>query len=112
MEDDEVENADFDYSDRAPDDWVSSGPLGTHGAGPGRRFMSWRTAEAWAREFYGVRYRGRIPEAQREGANRWAFRIRGKGHTNVSYARAHDGAEAESNVSILAPHAGSVPSDD
>ncbi len=82
MEDDEVENADFDYSDRAPDDWVSSGPLGTHGVGPGRRFMSWRTAEEWAREFYGVRYRGRIPEAQREGCNRWAFLIRGRGQTN------------------------------
>lgn len=82
MEDDEVEVTEFDYSTRAPDDWVSSGPLGAVGTGPGRRFANWDRAESWAREFYGVRYRGRIAEAQQDGCNRWAFLIRGRGQTN------------------------------
>ena len=77
MEDDDLEKIEFDYSTRHPDDWVSSGPLGAHGAGPGRRFGSWREAEKWARAFYGARYRGRIPEASVEGHNRWAFLVRG-----------------------------------
>lgn len=76
MEDDDVERAEFDYSTRHPDDWVSSGPL-PGGGGPGRFFHSWDDAEAWAKSFYGARLKGRIPEAQREGHNRWAFLIKG-----------------------------------
>src|SRR5690242_19782929 len=77
MEAEEVEAGCFAYSTRHPDDWVISGPLGPRGSGPGRRFMSWRLAEKWAREFYGERLRGRVAEAAIEGGNRWAFVIRG-----------------------------------
>jgi hypothetical protein len=76
MEDDEVENTQFEYSTRHPADWVISGPLAA-GAGPGRRFQAWEEAERWAKQFYGKRLKGRINEAQREGCNRWAFLIKG-----------------------------------
>ncbi len=56
MDPDEVETTEFEYSDRGPGDWVSSGPLGD-GAGPGRRFESVAAAELWARRFYGARFR-------------------------------------------------------
>ncbi len=82
MEDEEVEGTDFEYSTRAPTDWVSSGPLGEHGRGPGRRFPNWATAECWARGFYKKRLRGRIPEAQRADGDRWAFVIRNRGEKN------------------------------
>ncbi len=82
MEDGDVEGEEFGYSTRAPDDWVSSGPLGPHGTGTGRRFLDWDRAEAWAKTFYGARFRGRIAEAQKDGHNRWAFLIRGRGQTN------------------------------
>lgn len=74
MGDAEVEDLAFEYPDRAPEDWVISGPLG-NARGPGRSFRSWGAAERWAREFYGDRLKGRIQEAQ-EGT-RWAFLIRG-----------------------------------
>lgn len=76
MDENDVENTEFDYSDRAPDDWVSSGPLGDSGFGRGRPFEDWDAAEAWARKFYGWRYRGR--KAEEPGClGRWAFIIRG-----------------------------------
>ena len=82
MEDEEVEDANFAYSTRHPDDWVISGPLGSAGKGPGRRFPSWRAAEVWARGFYGRRLRGRVAEAATEDGNRWAFVIRGPRGSN------------------------------
>lgn len=77
MSDDEVAAGEFQYSTRHPDDWVSSGPLGDSGTGPGRPFASWKHAEYWAKKFYGVRLKGRINEAAIEGGNRYAFLIRG-----------------------------------
>lgn len=76
MDEEEIEQTEFAYSTRHPSDWVISGPLAA-GGGPGRRFANWTQAERWAREFYGVRFRGRIAEAATEGHNRWAFLIRG-----------------------------------
>jgi hypothetical protein len=76
MDDDEVEGVAFNYSDRHPDDWVISGPLG-RAKGPGRRFPSWGAAERWAREFYGSRFKGRVVEAYTPESTRWAFLIRG-----------------------------------
>lgn len=78
MSDDEVEETEFDYSDRHPNDWVLSGPLGSHGGGPGRRFPSWSWAEQYAKGLHGDRVLRRIPEAALFGGNRWAFLIRGK----------------------------------
>lgn len=76
MDEAELEAVEFSYSDRHPDDWVSSGPLG--GAkGPGRRFRDWGAAEAWAREFYGSRFKGKVMEAYTPEGTRWAFLIRG-----------------------------------
>src|SRR5262249_34255847 len=92
MEDEDVEGLEFGYSTRAEDDWVSSGPLGAHGIGPGRRFAYWDQAEAWARTFFGPRFKGVLPEAQREGDNGWAFRIRGRGLTNEEWADRHGAA--------------------
>lgn len=83
MEDDDVERTEFAYSIRGPEDWVASGPLGPAGRGNGRHFETLEAAEAWAKSFYGARLKGRIPEAQREGANRWAFLIKGpRGEVN------------------------------
>lgn len=82
MEEDQVEALEVEYSIRAPDDWVSSGPLGPEGAGPGRHFETWGAAERWARKFYGLRFKGRITEAARADGNRWAFLIRGRGQKN------------------------------
>jgi len=76
MEDDEVEHTEFHYSDRAPDDWVISGPLGENGHGKGREFDTWDQAEAWAREFYGWKFRGRKPD-EPGSHGRWAFVIKG-----------------------------------
>lgn len=78
MSDEEVEMMFVDYSTRAPEDWVISGPLGTHGRGPGRRFDSMSQAWRWARNKYGPRLKGRIAEATLFGGNRWAFLIRGE----------------------------------
>jgi hypothetical protein len=77
MDDEEVESLNVSYSTRSPTDWVISGPL-PEGAGPGRRFDSWKVAERWAREFYGDRYKGRIREAANEGCNRWSFLLKAK----------------------------------
>lgn len=78
LSDDEVEGMEIEYSTRAPEDWVISGPLGAHGRGPGRRFFSIKQAHDWAREKYGPRLKGRIKEAALFGGNRWAFLIRGE----------------------------------
>ena len=80
LEDDEVEEAEWEYSDRAPGDWVISGPLPS-GSGPGRWFPNWAAAERWARSFYGDRLRGPVREAKRDDANRWAFVIKNRGST-------------------------------
>lgn len=69
--DDEVADTEWQYSTRHPTDWVISGPL-ADGKGPGRRFVSWKLAERWAREFYGDRLKGRV---ETHGL-RWAFLIR------------------------------------
>jgi hypothetical protein len=76
MDEAELETLEFAYSDRHPNDWVISGPLG-HATGPGRRFRSWGAAERWAREFYGDRFKGRVQEAYTPEGTRWAFLIRG-----------------------------------
>jgi hypothetical protein len=81
MADDEVETTEFFYSDRAPEDWVVSGPLGENGHGNGRSFATIGEAEKWARGFYGWRFKGRLPD---EGfGGRWAMLVRGpRGLTN------------------------------
>lgn len=79
MSEDEVEQTEFSYTDRSPDDWVLSGPVTELlGRGPGRRFESVKEAWRWAKEKYGPRLRGRIREAEEFGG-RWAFVIRGRG---------------------------------
>lgn len=81
--DDEAMDAglvEVDYSDRAPDDWVSSGPLG-EARGAGRRFADWAAAERWARRFYGQRFKRRV-DGWLEDSPRWAFVIRGRGTGN------------------------------
>jgi hypothetical protein len=78
MGDDEVESMEIDYSTRGPGDWVLSGPLGQHGGGPGRRFVSIQQAEAHARALHGDRVKCRITEATLFGANRWAYLIAAK----------------------------------
>jgi hypothetical protein len=76
MDDDEVEATEFLYSDRAPTDWVVSGPLGESGFGKGRDFPTWEAAEEWAKDFYGWRFRGRKPD-EPGSHGRWAFVIKG-----------------------------------
>jgi hypothetical protein len=76
LEDDEVETEEWDYSVRAPGDWVISGPLPS-GSGPGRRFENWDEAEEWARAFYGKRLKSPVWDLQRSGCHRWGFLIRG-----------------------------------
>lgn len=77
MSEDDVAGMFVEYSTRAPGDWVISGPLGTHGGGPGRRFTNIKQAEAWVREKYGERVKYRITEATLSGGNRWAWLIKG-----------------------------------
>lgn len=78
LSDDEVEGTEWDYSDRAPGDWVVSGPLGNLGGGPGRRFVTARQAERWCREKYGADFKRMIPEAI--PGDRWAALIRSRGN--------------------------------
>lgn len=75
MEDDEVAGTQFEYSDRAPTDWVLSGPLGEEGGGPGRRFDSLEDAENWVVAKHGDRVKRAVTEAVL--GNRWAYLIRG-----------------------------------
>jgi hypothetical protein len=77
LSDDEVEALEIEYSIRAPEDWVISGPLGAHGGGPGRRFINAQEAERWVREKYGDRVKYRIMEASNHHGNRWAWLIKG-----------------------------------
>ena len=77
LSDDEVESTEWDYSDRAPGDWVISGPLGHLGGGPGRRFATVKQAERWAREKYGYRFKRPVVEAI--PGDRWAFLIAAMG---------------------------------
>ncbi len=77
MEDAEVASTEFYYSDRAPTDWVISGPLGSAGHGRGRAFRTWGAAEAWGRAFYGPRYKGRLPDEGVVSWGRWALLVRG-----------------------------------
>ena len=71
----EVEATEWEYSDRAPTDFLVSGPLGADGVGPGRVFASHRHAEIYVRSKYGTRVRRAAPEAEMDG-ERWAFLIR------------------------------------
>lgn len=77
LTDDELEAVEWDYSDRAPTDYVVSGPLGEEGNGRGRWFASWEDAEWWALRTYGDRLKHPIPEANIYG-DRWAFLVRAK----------------------------------
>lgn len=71
MDDEDVEHTEFEYSVRAPDDYVVSGPLGD-GKGPGHRFNSVQAALIWlTRRIGGKRIKQRITEAEDYG--RWAF---------------------------------------
>lgn len=76
MSDDEVGALDIEYSTRAPEDWVISGPL-PKGGGPGRRFPNIKAASRWVHGKYPGRVKGRIPEANNNDGNRWAFLIKG-----------------------------------
>lgn len=80
LSDDEVASMDVAYSTRAKEDWVISGPLGSLGGGPGRRFHTIKLAEKWVREKYGDRVKYRITEATTNSGNRWAWLIRGEKH--------------------------------
>jgi hypothetical protein len=78
MDDEDVETADIDYSIRAPEDWVVGGPLGPHGYGRGRHFGSWDEVAAWAKDFYGARYKElKGTEEERNGQARWAVLVKG-----------------------------------
>ena len=73
MSEDEVARLPIEYSIRAADDFVISGPLGD-GGGPGRRFSTIAAAMIWAtRKYGGKRIKQRIAEA--ESGGRWAFLI-------------------------------------
>jgi hypothetical protein len=73
MSDEEVESLPIEYSTRAPDDYVVSGPL-PHGNGPGHRFSSVAAALIWlTRRVGGERIKQRITEAEEGG--RWAFLV-------------------------------------
>jgi hypothetical protein len=77
MDEAAVEATEFGYSIQGPDDWVIGGPLGEGMEEVrGRWFETWPEAEAWAREKYGPRLKGRKPEEPGSG-RRWAFIIRG-----------------------------------
>lgn len=78
LSDEEVEEMPVEYSVRAPEDWVISGPLGAHGGGPGRRFATVTDAERWVTEKYGERVKYRITEASNHHGNRWAWLIKGE----------------------------------
>jgi hypothetical protein len=78
LTEEEVEVTEWEYSDRAPTDFLVSGPIGAEGtewAGPGRAFSSHRHAEIYVRSKYGNRVRRAAPEAEMDG-DRWAFLIR------------------------------------
>ena len=77
MSDEDVERTQFEYSTRDPvTDRVISGPLGSNTSGPGRHFRTWADAWLWACNKYGNRFLGQIPEARRNGGNRWAVLVR------------------------------------
>lgn len=77
MSDEEVEELEFEYSVRAPGDYVVSGPLGAEGRGPGHRFSTVQAALIWlTRRIGGNRIKQRIHEA--ESGGRWAFLCRPK----------------------------------
>lgn len=75
LDDDEVESTEWSYSDRAPDDFLVSGPVGEEGVGRGRWFPDDLEAARWVRERYGPRVRRRAPENEMEGL-RWAYLIK------------------------------------
>lgn len=77
MSDDDVEGLDIEYSTRAPEDWVISGPL-PNGGGPGRVMPNVKAAAKFVSEKYGDCVKGRIPEATKNNGNRWAYLIDGK----------------------------------
>lgn len=77
MDPEQVENTEFEYSARSPEDWVSSGPMGEFGVGSGRWFEDIHAAAEWAKGFFKERYKGVIPEAAREGVTRWAVLVKG-----------------------------------
>ena len=73
MDDEAVETAEFIYSDRAPTDFVISGPLGDTN-GRGRWFENMTLAVRYYRMKFGARFRGIIKEAEEFGG-RYAFLI-------------------------------------
>lgn len=73
LNDDEVERLSFDYSIRAPGDYVVSGPITGIGGGPGRVFATADSAEEWARGYFGNRFRKRITDSERGG--RWSILV-------------------------------------
>lgn len=73
LSEEEVETTEWDYSDRAVDDWVLSGPCGDNEAGPGRYFETLARALVWARMKYGARVKRPIYEAL---PDRWAILVR------------------------------------
>lgn len=76
MDDDEVESTEFEYSTRAPGDYVVSGPLGD-GGGPGHRFQTVTAALIWlTRKVGGKRIKQRIRES--EAGGRWSFLVAAK----------------------------------
>ncbi len=73
MTDADVEAAQFKYSDRAPNDYVVSGPIGDTN-GRGRWFETHYRALRYYRMKFGDRFRGVVPEAEQYG--KYAFLIR------------------------------------
>lgn len=73
MSADDLEDRQLRYSTRAHGQYVVSGPIAQPGeVCAGRVFVSFASAELWAREFYGTRFRGR-PDGIPEHSTRWAF---------------------------------------
>lgn len=76
---DDLEDRQLHYSIRAPGEYVVSGPIAQPGeVCGGRVFVSFASAELWAREFYGTRFRGR-PDGIPEHSARWAFVVAQRG---------------------------------
>lgn len=81
MEPEEVEHLNIPYSTRPPGSWIISGPLGLtwrKDKRGGRRFGSWGSAEAWAREKYGSDFIGPHEPLRSSDVPRWGFVIRAR----------------------------------
>lgn len=81
-EDNTIGVTSYNYSDRAPSDWIVSGPLtGFTAIYRGREFDTVKQAEEWCRWFYGPRFK-RMWITPQPGM--WSALIREKGDVNAN----------------------------